>query len=608
MRHYYQVKEMLDNGTSIDDIAALTGATEDEIRLISLNVDVESRMRGDGMRAYNERQEKLAARNQHLDMDIHMKKLRELLKPSAMSITESLFAQSKGRPHIAVKVLKNEDPFMLALTTIRIMIMGNTSGKTAVTAMCSRVAHSVAPHITDPEECFRIGFWLLRDVCLSSNGHFEMVKVPGGEHMVYHVLTTEAYIEWEQENSKLLGEVAVFARPTVIPPKPWSGLHDGGFYHEKMVNPFIRNNKKATARTHGPRAIPLVYEAVNKIQATGYVINSIVYETAAYLKEHESVYFKGFYEHLPTIEEYSRVPITMAKKAREERIKEIEKALSITKKAREAHGVGFGAWVKRQMKRIKEAHPKYKLKVELEKLRHERQVSIGYNKLITSRASKNRVVDSAMGLAAEYVKYSAFYFPHNLDWRGRVYPMTSGLTTQGTTLQKALLKFDSGVALSASSDPEAALDWLLVHTANSYGLDKSSWQDRIKWTKENTELIKRVAADPIGNLQDWTDKKVDSPWLFLAACEQMCKVYEHGLDAVIDIPIPMDGTCNGAQHYAAMTRDTHGAFGVNVAPNGTQGLKERIAATRSKLGNPKVTQGDQKLTMELNDSIKQIIQ
>ena len=50
-----------------------------------------------------------------------------------------------------------------------------------------------------------------------------------------------------------------------------------------------------------------------------------------------------------------------------------------------------------------------------------------------------------------------------------------------------------------------------------------------------------------------------------------------------DIPIPVDGTCNGAQHYAAMTRDEKGAYGVNVKPIGTMGLKERLTKLRAEL-------------------------
>lgn len=603
MRHYEAIKDLYEQNINECEIVALTGASLDEVELCCANIRIENRMKAEGFKAFMDRQQALEARGHHIEMDSNMGKLRELLKPSAMALTESIMQQSKGRPHIAVKVCKHEDPFTLALTTIRCLIMAVTNDKTALTALCDRVCQVVAPHL-EAEERFRVGLWLVRIVCNASQGHFEIVKYPQANNLVFFVEATETYREWEKENTKLLAELAVMFRPMVVPPRPWDGLHHGGFYDEKLQQPFIRNNKKATARTHGPRAIPLVFQGVNKIQATGYTINNFVLDVAVHLREKENVYFKGFHEFIQDIESFSDVTITGTHKTLTERIKKLEASIGITKKARDVHGKGFGEWVKRKLKGIKDTHKLYKAKKELEDLRYQRQILMNHTKMVNSKTSKNRVVNTALETAENYREFKSIYFPHNLDWRGRVYPITAGLTTQGTSLQKALLKFDSGKPIGT----EEALEWLMVHTANSYGLDKSPWQDRIKWTKENTELITRVALDPLGNLDDWTNKEVDCPWLFLAACEQMKKYYDHGLDAVVDISIPMDGTCNGAQHYAAMTRDIQGAFGVNVAPNGTQGLSERLKALRANLGNPKVTQSDQKITMELNDSIKRIIE
>ena len=33
------------------------------------------------------------------------------------------------------------------------------------------------------------------------------------------------------------------------------------------------------------------------------------------------------------------------------------------------------------------------------------------------------------------------------------------------------------------------------------------------------------------------------------------------------LPVQMDGSCNGLQHYAALGRDVEGAFQVNVSPS-----------------------------------------
>lgn len=601
MRHYTQVAELLEQGNSHQDIVSLTGALPDEVGLIAANVAIEKKMRADGAEMFKERQNALAERGRVTEMDVTLKKLREMLKPAALAITTSIMEQQKGRPHIAVKTLHDKDPFSLALITTRLIVMAVTQDKAALTALCDRVCNAIAPQL-ETEERFRVGLWLVRVVCQNSNEHFEMVKHPQGGNMVYFVEATEAYREWEKENTKLLAEMAVTYRPMVVPPKPWTGLHNGGFYDDKLQQPFIRNHKKATHATHGPKVIPRVYEAVNKIQATGYKINTFVLDTVLHLKENETVFFKGYFEYIPPIAEYSDVPIDGNMKQLTKRIGELETQLGITKQARSVHGQGFASWVKRLMKRIKEEHSKYVIKKELEDLRHQRQILIRHGKMENSKTSKNRVIHTAIETAVQYRDYKAMYFPHNLDWRGRVYPITAGLTTQGTTLQKALLKFDHGKPLNASGRGEEALEWLKVHLANSYGLDKASWQDRLKWADENEELIKRVGTDPIKHLDDWIN--TDETWLFLAACEQMLKVYEHGLDAVIDISIPMDGTCNGAQHYAAMTRDTQGAYGVNVAPNGMQGLSERLKGIRSRLGNPKVTQTNQRITTDVNENLR----
>lgn len=607
MRHYEQVAQAFDDGIPEDAISKLVNIPLDEVKLIVSNVRIENKMRADGAKMFEERQRKLDDRGQALDKDTSIKALRDLMKPASMAIIDSLNVPSKGRTHIAVKTLRDKDPFTLALITTRYILMGVTSDRAALTALCERVCMAIEPEL-GVEERFRVGLWLVRIVCNNSNGHFEITKRPQGQHLVYFVDATDAFHEWESQHTELLKEMAVMYRPMVVPPKPWTGTHDGGFYDKRLQQPFVRNNKRANNRTHGPQAIPKVFEAVNKIQATPFKINSRVLEVANHLRERETLYFKGYYEYLPTVDEFSDIPITHTMRQLYPEIKTLEETLGITTQARKKYGKGFGTWVKRLIKRIKKGHPQYDIKVTLENLRHQRHILTNHKKLIDSRTSKNRVVSTALETANDYVAYDSLYMPCNLDWRSRVYPITAGLTTQGTSLQKALLKFAQGKPLSASSNPAEALDWLKVHVANCYGLDKQSWQARIAWAEENSTLITQVGTEPLKYLELWTGDEVDCPWLFLAACEQVCKVYDEGLEAIIDIPIPMDGTCNGAQHYAAMARDTKGAFGVNVAPVGTEGLSERLKSLRGKLGNPKVTIEDQRINSHMNKEVIKVIE
>lgn len=56
------------------------------------------------------------------------------------------------------------------------------------------------------------------------------------------------------------------------------------------------------------------------------------------------------------------------------------------------------------------------------------------------RKSKRYAVNAQLALADIYKDYERIYFPHNLDFRGRVYPLPL-LNPQGTDFCKSLLEF-----------------------------------------------------------------------------------------------------------------------------------------------------------------------
>ena len=60
----------------------------------------------------------------------------------------------------------------------------------------------------------------------------------------------------------------------------------------------------------------------------------------------------------------------------------------------------------------------------------------------------------------------------------------------------------------------------------------------------------------------------DSPWQLLAVCKDLrnalaCACPEAYLSR---LPVHQDGSCNGLQHYAALSRDESGGRAVNLAP------------------------------------------
>lgn len=60
--------------------------------------------------------------------------------------------------------------------------------------------------------------------------------------------------------------------------------------------------------------------------------------------------------------------------------------------------------------------------------------------------------------------------------------------------------------------------------------------------------------------------KADSPFCFLAACMAWAGYREHGADYVCHLPIQVDGSCNGLQHFSALLADEVGGKAVNLTP------------------------------------------
>ena len=133
------------------------------------------------------------------------------------------------------------------------------------------------------------------------------------------------------------------------------------------------------------------------------------------------------------------------------------------------------------------------------------------------------------------------YMPYLLDFRGRIYAKPQFLNPQGSKLAKGLLTFATGKPLG-----ERGVFWLAVHTANCFGYDKASLEDRVKWVKDNERMILDCACEPI-EFQEWT--KADSPWEFLAACMEWSNYLTHGEGYICALPISVDGKCNGLAHW-----------------------------------------------------------
>lgn len=155
-----------------------------------------------------------------------------------------------------------------------------------------------------------------------------------------------------------------------------------------------------------------------------------------------------------------------------------------------------------------------------------------------------------------------FYYPHFVDFRTRIYPLPTDLTPQSNDIGRGLLRFANGKPLGPGG-----WRWLCIRLAGCMGFDKEHLIDRVRWVEDRIEDVMDSADNPLDGRRWWADCK--EPWSALATCFEITEALSSGDPAtyVSYLPIPVDGTCNGLQHFSAMARDVVGAKATNVADN-----------------------------------------
>ena len=151
------------------------------------------------------------------------------------------------------------------------------------------------------------------------------------------------------------------------------------------------------------------------------------------------------------------------------------------------------------------------------------------------------------------------------DFRGRLYQYGIWNPT-GTKFNRSLLYFDNVSKIEPQNDENRSKYWMHVHAANSAGWnDKQSNQVRHDTTKENIDLIRKIANNPGKNIKLW--ENLDNPWQCLTAFIELDNIIAAGEENQVyytGLPIFQDGSCNGLQHYAALAKDTPIANMVNL--------------------------------------------
>ena len=99
-------------------------------------------------------------------------------------------------------------------------------------------------------------------------------------------------------------------------------------------------------------------------------------------------------------------------------------------------------------------------------------------------------------IAQSFRNVREMYFPHNCDFRGRVYPISPHLNHMGADLNRGLLTFSDGKEIG-----EDGLFWLKVHFSNKWGKDKLPLNERAAYAESMMDKIHLMASNPRENLE-----------------------------------------------------------------------------------------------------------
>ena len=359
------------------------------------------------------------------------------------------------------------------------------------------------------------GSILLNALLLTENWEYE--NRGSGKHILNVLVLTE-------KAKTLINEIDAeesWARPVyspmVVPPKPWTAFNGGGYLTDMLRNnhSLVRYPTKE-AKAHYRKAIregsmDKVLEAVNAIQAVKLAMDPFIIDLTEWAYE-EGLSVKKLPRRDPVpVPEYPENFDTLEPKVKYRLYNQIKKARAIN------------------------------------------------TALIGRQAGFKVDIADARSLVGEDV-----YLPHNLDFRGRIYPMCY-LSHYRADYVKAWFRFGDAVPLGSQG-----LRWLMIHLANMGDFDKVSKEPfdvRVKWVEDNLALISRVANDPRGCPDDWVG--ADKPFSFVQACREYVDAlgYPGGPEAYpSSIVTDVDGSNSGIQHYSAALRARDEGALVSLVP------------------------------------------
>jgi len=160
-----------------------------------------------------------------------------------------------------------------------------------------------------------------------------------------------------------------------------------------------------------------------------------------------------------------------------------------------------------------------------------------------------------LNLASKLIKHGFFYMPYTLDFRGRAYSICELLSSQSSDFDRGLIMFSTPMEQTIEG-----LKWQKIYLANLFGIDKSTFDDRIAWVDKHWDRFKSIAEDPYSDYF-WVDnsKKKNKSFQRLSTIKDLMRT-----DGLTQVPVHIDGKCNGSQHWSAIMRDKQLADLTNV--------------------------------------------
>jgi len=399
-------------------------------------------------------------------------------------------------------------------------------GQASYSVIMKRMARKKGNPVTLPDKKtqFSIGIRIL-EMFIEHTGLVEKVlkKDTKSSYILRATKETLEWLETQDENVELLNPVNL---PMIIPPVDWTNLYDGGYLTNEGTSNKGNNYRVQLVKTRNKKArkaledheMPEVYQAVNTLQKTPWRINKAMLDIIE-----EARKFQDGLGGLPRPED-EELPV----------------------KPWEEQGLLYEDYKENHEDEIKN----YNIETEAT-----------FQRIATNRGKRVGLM-LQLNTAKKFRDEEAIYYVYTLDWRGRIYPLQSYLNPQGNDTSKALLEFAEGKPLGSDG-----AYWLAIQLANKFGVDKISFDERVKWVHEHENYIIEAAMNPLDGRKFWTE--AEDPLQFLAACLEWAEYIStsEGETYVSHLPIAMDGTCNGLQNFSAMLLDERGGKATNIVPS-----------------------------------------